>query len=360
MRPRSSAARACRSITARARSAARVIPSRAERVVPAIGPVQLRLEQPLVMVAGDRFVVRQIAPPDTIGGGVVLAVGTRPDAADVAEAAVRRRGFRAAGTGSTAGCRGPASGAAYGRSRTAGLGELADRAGATGVPRLEKALACCAESEGAPFARGPELFFDADALDAGARGCRWSCARDGAVTIAAPAGRARHQPQVRAGAARAASTASGCWSRVGDEHRLRRCRPVVHPNRAYPLGLTPPMKMRQSLAHLEREFEEQSVLERQPARTTAPAGDQAIATAQARPGRARSAAALPDADALDRAHGRARHDRDVRDARLADGLSRSSARRPASRAGYFSSERFSSARSTSPRLPAAFSCWISR
>ena len=33
---------------------------------------QLRLEQPLVPGAGDRFVVRQIAPPDTLGGGVVL------------------------------------------------------------------------------------------------------------------------------------------------------------------------------------------------------------------------------------------------------------------------------------------------
>ncbi|MBV8431471.1 MAG: selenocysteine-specific translation elongation factor, partial [Solirubrobacterales bacterium] len=33
---------------------------------------QLRLEQPLVPVAGDRVVIRQIAPPDTLGGGVLL------------------------------------------------------------------------------------------------------------------------------------------------------------------------------------------------------------------------------------------------------------------------------------------------
>jgi selenocysteine-specific elongation factor len=33
---------------------------------------QLRLEQPLVPVAGDRLVIRQIAPPDTLGGGVVI------------------------------------------------------------------------------------------------------------------------------------------------------------------------------------------------------------------------------------------------------------------------------------------------
>ncbi len=33
---------------------------------------QLRLEQPLIPAAGDRFVIRRIAPPDTLGGGVVL------------------------------------------------------------------------------------------------------------------------------------------------------------------------------------------------------------------------------------------------------------------------------------------------
>jgi selenocysteine-specific elongation factor len=33
---------------------------------------QLRLEQPLVPAAGDRLVIRQIAPPDTLGGGAVL------------------------------------------------------------------------------------------------------------------------------------------------------------------------------------------------------------------------------------------------------------------------------------------------
>jgi selenocysteine-specific elongation factor len=38
---------------------------------------QLRLEQPLVAWAGDRLVIRQIAPPDTVGGGVVLDAGPR-------------------------------------------------------------------------------------------------------------------------------------------------------------------------------------------------------------------------------------------------------------------------------------------
>jgi selenocysteine-specific elongation factor len=45
---------------------------------------QLRLERPLLAAAGDRVVVRAIAPPDTLGGGVVLDAaarrhGPRPD-----------------------------------------------------------------------------------------------------------------------------------------------------------------------------------------------------------------------------------------------------------------------------------------
>jgi selenocysteine-specific elongation factor len=33
---------------------------------------QLRLEQPIVPLAGDRLVIRSLAPPDTLGGGVIL------------------------------------------------------------------------------------------------------------------------------------------------------------------------------------------------------------------------------------------------------------------------------------------------
>jgi selenocysteine-specific elongation factor len=46
---------------------------------------QLRLERPLLALDGDRVVVRRLAPPDTVGGGVVLDArarrhGRRPDA----------------------------------------------------------------------------------------------------------------------------------------------------------------------------------------------------------------------------------------------------------------------------------------
>jgi selenocysteine-specific elongation factor len=38
---------------------------------------QLRLERPLLVADGDRLVVRRIAPPDTLGGGVVLDAAAR-------------------------------------------------------------------------------------------------------------------------------------------------------------------------------------------------------------------------------------------------------------------------------------------
>jgi selenocysteine-specific elongation factor len=50
----------------------------AARVVPlGDGFAQLRLEAPLMAVEGDRVIVRQVAPPDTIGGGVVVDAAPR-------------------------------------------------------------------------------------------------------------------------------------------------------------------------------------------------------------------------------------------------------------------------------------------
>jgi selenocysteine-specific elongation factor len=58
------------------------------------GFVQLRLEAPLVPAAGDRLILRQLAPPDTVGGGVVLDAhprkhGARPDVVERLEAIER-------------------------------------------------------------------------------------------------------------------------------------------------------------------------------------------------------------------------------------------------------------------------------
>jgi selenocysteine-specific elongation factor len=80
---------------------------------------QARLEQPLLAAAGDRVVVRSLAPPDTLGGGVVLdahpprhaasaavrarlealRAGALPPASDVVERRDRQAGERAAHAG---------------------------------------------------------------------------------------------------------------------------------------------------------------------------------------------------------------------------------------------------------------------
>ena len=52
---------------------ARVVPLAGERLRPGeTAYAQLRLESPLVPAADDRLVLRQLAPPDTVGGGVVV------------------------------------------------------------------------------------------------------------------------------------------------------------------------------------------------------------------------------------------------------------------------------------------------
>lgn len=52
---------------------ARVVPLDGYELHPgATAYAQLRLESPLVAARGDRLVLRQVAPPDTVGGGVVI------------------------------------------------------------------------------------------------------------------------------------------------------------------------------------------------------------------------------------------------------------------------------------------------
>ena len=66
---------------------ARVAPLEGDRLAPgAEALAQLRLEQPLIAAAGDRFVIRSIAPVDTIGGGRVLDARARKHGPGVAHA----------------------------------------------------------------------------------------------------------------------------------------------------------------------------------------------------------------------------------------------------------------------------------
>jgi selenocysteine-specific elongation factor len=59
-------------------TAARISPLRDERLEPgASAACRLRLEAPLITSPGDRLVLRQIAPPNTVGGGEILDTGPR-------------------------------------------------------------------------------------------------------------------------------------------------------------------------------------------------------------------------------------------------------------------------------------------
>jgi selenocysteine-specific elongation factor len=59
-------------------TAARISPLQAERVEPGNPTVcRLRLEAPLICYPGDRLVLRQIAPPNTVGGGEILDTAPR-------------------------------------------------------------------------------------------------------------------------------------------------------------------------------------------------------------------------------------------------------------------------------------------
>jgi selenocysteine-specific elongation factor len=53
---------------------------------------QLRLEAPLIPAVGDRFVLRQVAPPDTIGGGEVVDAAPRKHGGGRADVLARLRG----------------------------------------------------------------------------------------------------------------------------------------------------------------------------------------------------------------------------------------------------------------------------
>jgi selenocysteine-specific elongation factor len=180
----------------------------AARVAHKDGRTRLMLEQPLVAMPGDRFVVRRIAPPDTIGGGVVLE-----------EAAVGRRQLADPGLQTTGGRRQTAVDPVM---RVELLRRV--REGGLAPPRMtpeeQTALARLAE-EGLVVRCGPDLFFDAEVVDKVREAVVAICERDGSVTIAAlrdALGTSRRYAQ----ALLERFDGERMLVRAGDEHRLRR------------------------------------------------------------------------------------------------------------------------------------------
>jgi selenocysteine-specific elongation factor len=164
------------------------------------GFVQLRLEQPIVALGGDHVILRQVAPPDTIGGAVVIEAPARRHSRrpDVVE---RLRAVEAGEAPDEAADAGPAAvavavavtpldrGALALRDLLRGDGErprtdgeLAEAAGLD--PPAVSAAFRALEADGAAVRVARNLHFDAEVLGALVARVVEICERDGSATIA--------------------------------------------------------------------------------------------------------------------------------------------------------------------------------
>jgi selenocysteine-specific elongation factor len=136
------------------------------RVVPfGDGLAQLRLEAPLVAAVGDRLILRQVAPPDTLGGGVVVDAAPRKHGPESrARAAPAGAGTESGGGGAGSGATGAESASGAGPPPAAVPEPLSDAA---------LALASLLRSDGtSPRADGD--LAEAAGLDASAAARAWT------------------------------------------------------------------------------------------------------------------------------------------------------------------------------------------
>jgi selenocysteine-specific elongation factor len=181
---------------------ARVAPLEGDRIEPG-APVyaQLRLESPLIPARGDHLVLRQLAPPDTVGGGVVVDVAPRKHgggAAVVARLRAMERGdFVPESSVVSRQSSGPESAtapelsdaavrlaellAAGGREPRAD-GDLAEAAGVSGSEAADAWRAL--ERAGKAVRVGPNLHFEPAVLAELRAAVVAICERDGSATIA--------------------------------------------------------------------------------------------------------------------------------------------------------------------------------
>jgi selenocysteine-specific elongation factor len=190
---------------------------------------QLRLEQPLVALRGDRLVLRSLAPPDTLGGGVVLDPAPPrhgPSRDLLARLARLERGEpdappapppapRAAPAAAEPPPLGPAALAAEARLREAGHEPPPD-AELGAAPAELAAL----RAQGRAVRLGRDMHLHADALTAVRARVEARIARDGSITVAGlrdELGTSRRYAQ----ALLEALDAARVTLRVGDERVLR-------------------------------------------------------------------------------------------------------------------------------------------
>ena len=171
------------------------------------GFAQLRMEAPIVAARGDHVILRQLAPPDTIGGGIVidpaarrhsgrseivrrlraLEDGADPEAAGGAATRVDATRVDAAGDSASAAVRDPRAAALRDLLRADGERPRSDSelAGALGVdPQQAGALFGALEADGSAVRVARGLHYDADALRALTERVVAICRRDGSATIA--------------------------------------------------------------------------------------------------------------------------------------------------------------------------------
>jgi selenocysteine-specific elongation factor len=172
------------------------------------GLVQLRLEAPLMPVRGDRLVLRRLAPPDTIGGGVVLDAHPRrhghdpdiverlralergedpPESAAAADRAASDGPERSPAVAPADAPLSPSALALAAMLRADGERPRADGdlAAAAGLELAEAAKQLNALTRAGLAARvGPNLHFDPVALEALVARITAICERDGSASIA--------------------------------------------------------------------------------------------------------------------------------------------------------------------------------
>jgi selenocysteine-specific elongation factor len=181
---------------------ARVMVHHATRAVPGriaalgAGLWQLRLEVPLLAAAGDRLVVRSVAPPDTLGGGAVLDPrarrhGRRADVLARLERLRRGEPEPAKAPSESAPPAGAAGAAASTSAMNPAATELAERLLAAGHEPLSRSeLGASVEhlpalvQAGVAVRVGRDLYAHSDAVAAIAERVRSIIADEGAVTLA--------------------------------------------------------------------------------------------------------------------------------------------------------------------------------
>ncbi len=168
---------------------------------------QLRLEEPIVPAAGDRLVIRSLAPPDTLGGGVDARPDAAPPRAESATSSPASPGSNAASPNprppperpAPTPQRAPLGPRALELEAAPAAKRATSRRSTTPTPSSLAAL----REHGRIVRLGPTMHVHTDALDEVHDLLVAAIERDGEITLAGLRDELQHLTQVRAGLPRA-------------------------------------------------------------------------------------------------------------------------------------------------------------